>query len=116
MTPDQAIEILKLLTPIAVSYIALLKTRTDLDRYIASQRAKESGKPYASQIRHKWYHRLWSVRKPPRLDAAHQPKDDEHQDQVDAVAVVGEGRDRHRSQEAQEPQHDEHDEDGLKHQ
>lgn len=67
MTPELAIEVLKILTPIAVSYIALLKTRTDLDRYIASQRAKESGRPYASQIRRRWYHRLWSApRKPPR--------------------------------------------------
>lgn len=64
-----AVEILKIIAPIVVSYIALLRTRTDLDRYIASQRAKEHGGPPAiidKFIRHRWYHRLFKTRKPPR--------------------------------------------------
>ncbi len=59
------LDILKILAPIAVSYLALLRTRTDLDRYIAAQRARERGNaPLEAYLRRRWYHRFYRVRKP----------------------------------------------------
>ncbi len=54
------IELLKLVVPplasVALAYIGVLKNRTDLDRFAARQRAKESGLSVESQMRRRWYH------------------------------------------------------------
>lgn len=60
---EWALEMLKTLATIAVPYFALLKTRTDLDRFAASQRAKDSGNPAEMEIRQRWYHGLKPRRK-----------------------------------------------------
>ena len=39
-----------------IPIVALLRTRTDLDRFPAAQRAKESGRPADEELRKKWYH------------------------------------------------------------
>lgn len=41
-----------------IPYIALLRTRTDLDRFAAAQRAKEYGLPADEFLRKRWYHKL----------------------------------------------------------
>lgn len=62
----ELLDILKILAPIVVSYIGLLKTRTDLDRYIAGQRARERGAAPEAYMRHRWYHKFFRLRKKPR--------------------------------------------------
>ena len=57
------IEALKTIATMVVPIVALLRTRTDLDRFAAAQRAKETGMPLESQIRHRWYHRLKPINK-----------------------------------------------------
>lgn len=52
------LELAKIIASILIPYIALLRTRTDLDRFAAAQRAKELGKPADTQLRKKWYHCL----------------------------------------------------------
>jgi hypothetical protein len=64
------IDLFKVISSMAVPYIALLKTRTDLDRFIAAQRAKDLGTTAESQIRRRWFHCMFRVRRcsvaPPR--------------------------------------------------
>jgi len=60
---DAVVEILKTIATIAIPYIALLRTRTDIDRLAAMQRAKENGRPVETQLRRKWYHGLKKLRK-----------------------------------------------------
>lgn len=55
-TKTFVIEALKALATMVVPLIALLRTRTDLDRFAAAQRAKETGTSMESQIRKRWYH------------------------------------------------------------
>lgn len=57
-TQDFIIEALKIVASMVIPYVALLRTRTDLDRFAAAQRAKESGQSPESQLRKRWYHRL----------------------------------------------------------
>lgn len=57
------IEVLKIVASMVIPYIALLRTRTDLDRFAASQRAKETGKPADTFLRKKWYHKLKRVKR-----------------------------------------------------
>lgn len=52
------IEILKIIASMVIPYIALLRTRTDLDRFAAAQRAKEYGLPADEFLRKRWYHKL----------------------------------------------------------
>ena len=62
-TKSWVIEPLKILASIAVPYIALLRTRADLDRFAAGVRAKENGQPIETQMRCRWYHlQLWRRR------------------------------------------------------
>ena len=49
-------EALKILAPIAVSYIALLRTRVELDILYAKHREALTGEP--NQMRKRWYHVL----------------------------------------------------------
>lgn len=53
-----ALEVLKLCASMVVPLLALLRTRVDLDRFAAAQRAKETGQPIEKVMRRKWYHRL----------------------------------------------------------
>ena len=50
------IEVLKIIASMVIPIVALLRTRTDLDRFAAAQRAKESGRPADEELRKKWYH------------------------------------------------------------
>lgn len=59
---DAIVEVVKILGPIAIAYIGVLKNRSDIDRYAASQRAKDSGRPYETQIRKRWYQGLFKKR------------------------------------------------------
>lgn len=52
------LEVLKVIASMVIPIVALLRTRTDLDRYAASQRAKEKGESVESQLRKRWYHCL----------------------------------------------------------
>ena len=52
------IEALRTIATMVIPLIALLRTRTDLDRFAAAQRAKETGTSLSSQLRRRWYHRL----------------------------------------------------------
>lgn len=52
------IEILKIIASMVIPIVALLRTRTDLDRFAAAQRAKESGLPADEMLRKRWYHAL----------------------------------------------------------
>lgn len=61
---DFVIEILKIIASVAIPYIALLRTRTDLDRLAAAQRAKETGLSVESQMRKRFYHRLKPTKAP----------------------------------------------------
>ena len=56
------LEALKVVASMAVPYIALLRTRADLDRFAAAQRAKE-GVPLELAMRRRWYHPLFISRK-----------------------------------------------------
>ena len=47
------LEALKMLIPLGLAYIGLLKTRTDVDILYAKQRGCEKTK-----MRRKWYHRI----------------------------------------------------------
>lgn len=47
------IEVLKLVVPVAIAYVGLLKTRTDLDILYAKHRGDEK-----TMMRKRWYHRL----------------------------------------------------------
>jgi hypothetical protein len=58
MSKDYVIEILRIIASMVIPIVALLRTRTDLDRFAAAQRAKESGKPTDTMLRKKWYHKL----------------------------------------------------------
>ena len=58
-----AVEILRIVASMVIPLLALLRTRTDLDRFAAAQRAKESGRPLELEMRHKWFHRLKRERK-----------------------------------------------------
>jgi len=58
MSKDYVIEILRIIASMVIPIVALLRTRTDLDRFAAAQRAKESGKPTDTMLRKRWYHRL----------------------------------------------------------
>ena len=58
------IEALKIIASMVIPYIALLRTRTDLDRFAAAQRAKETGQSAESLLRKQWYHRLKKTSKP----------------------------------------------------
>ncbi len=55
---DYTLEILKVIASMVIPIVALLRTRTDLDRFAASIRAKESGKSSDDMLRKRWYHRL----------------------------------------------------------
>lgn len=55
---DWALEVLKVLASMVVPLLALMRTRVDLDRFAAAQRAKETGRPVEEMMRHKWYTRL----------------------------------------------------------
>lgn len=57
------IEALKIVASMVIPIVALLRTRTDLDRFAAAQRAKESGKPADMFLRKKWYHKLKGVKR-----------------------------------------------------
>lgn len=57
------LEVLRIIAAISVPYIALLRTRADIDRIAAKMRAKESGEPFETQVRRRWYHRLKPMRK-----------------------------------------------------
>ena len=50
----------KIFIPILVSYIALLRTRTELDILYAKHREKTGG----GGMRKRWYHRLKKTRSP----------------------------------------------------
>lgn len=63
--PHFILELLKIVAAMAVPYIALLRTRADLDRFAASQRAKQTGLPFESQMRRRWYHRVVIKRRKP---------------------------------------------------
>jgi len=52
------LELLKVLASMVIPIVALLRTRTDLDRFAAAQRAKESGLPADEMLRKRWYHAL----------------------------------------------------------
>lgn len=52
------LELLKVLASMVIPIVALLRTRTDLDRFAASQRAKETGFPADEMLRKRWYHAL----------------------------------------------------------
>jgi hypothetical protein len=52
------LEALKTLATMVIPIVMLLRSRIDLDRYIAAQRSKESGQPVSAVIRKRWYHRL----------------------------------------------------------
>jgi hypothetical protein len=62
MSQDFILEVLKIIASILIPYIALLRTRTDLDRFAAAQRAKELGTTVEEQLRKKWYHRIKKAR------------------------------------------------------
>lgn len=51
-----ALEVLKLCASMVIPLLALLRTRTDLDRFAAAQRAKEQGTTIECQMRKRWYH------------------------------------------------------------
>ena len=55
---DFAIEALRVVVPLALAYVGLLKTRTDLDILYAKHRGCDKTK-----MRHRWYHRLRTKRK-----------------------------------------------------
>lgn len=59
---DALVEIAKIFGPIAVAYIGVLKNRTDLDKYAASQRSKESGRPPEMEMRRRWYQKVFRKR------------------------------------------------------
>lgn len=50
------IEVLKVLASMVIPLLGLLRTRTDLDRFAAAQRAKELGTSMECQLRKRWYH------------------------------------------------------------
>ena len=52
------LEALKTIATMVVPIVALLRVRTDLDRFAAAQRAKEMNTTVESQLRRRWYHRL----------------------------------------------------------
>jgi hypothetical protein len=52
------LEALKVIASMVIPVVLLLRSRVDLDRYIASQRAKEMGMPVRSVMRRRWYHKL----------------------------------------------------------
>jgi len=52
------IEVLKIIASMVIPIVALLRTRTDLDRFAAAQRAKETGLPADEHLRKRWYHSL----------------------------------------------------------
>jgi len=56
----------KMFIPILVSYIALLRTRTELDILYAKNRAKASGQPEEEMMRKRWYHALKRTKKNPQ--------------------------------------------------
>jgi len=62
MDKEFILELSKVIAPVIISYIALLRTRTDFDRFAASQRAKELGTTVEEQLRKKWYHRIKKAR------------------------------------------------------
>lgn len=55
---DFALEALKMVVPLGLAYVGLLKTRTDLDILYAKHRGCDKTK-----MRRKWYHRFASKRK-----------------------------------------------------
>lgn len=57
-TGEMVIEALKIVASMVIPIVALLRTRTDLDRFAAAQRAKETGEPAETQLRKRWYHKL----------------------------------------------------------
>lgn len=73
---EAVVEVFKVVATIAIPFIAYLnlKTRTDLDRFAASQRAEKTGEPYESQIRKRAYHRLFKQKEPPKNVAVSQPE------------------------------------------
>ena len=58
MNQDFVLEALRLLASMVIPLLALLRTRTDLDRFAAAQRAKEKGTTLECEMRKRWYHRL----------------------------------------------------------
>lgn len=52
------IEILKIIASMVIPIVGLLRTRTDLDRFAASQRAKGTGESADEFLRKRWYHKL----------------------------------------------------------
>ena len=60
MTIDDVKEILKIIVPVALAYIGVLRNRTDIDRLAPKIRG--------GGMRRKWYHRL----KPERRDETRQ--------------------------------------------
>lgn len=58
------LELAKILASIAIPMIALLRTRTDLDRIAASQRALTKGTTPTAELRKKWYHGLKPLKTP----------------------------------------------------
>lgn len=61
------VETLKIVASMVLPFIALLRTRTDLDRFAAAQRAKELGTSIDCQMRARWYHRFKGKRKIPMV-------------------------------------------------
>jgi hypothetical protein len=55
---DFILEVIKTLATMVIPIIMLLRSRVDLDRYIATRRAKENGQPVSDVIRKRWYHSL----------------------------------------------------------
>ena len=57
------LEVLKMLVPLALAYIGLLKNRTDLDIIAAKQRTPDGERDYTPYMRRRWYHKLKPGRK-----------------------------------------------------
>lgn len=62
-TPDDVKDILKILMPLLLALVGVLKNRTELDIYAACERAKARGKCVDSQMYWRWYHRLFFVKR-----------------------------------------------------
>jgi len=63
---DFILEALKMIVPVAIAYIGVLKTRTDLDILYAKHRGDEKTK-----MRRRWYHRFAARRKDWSDDSSH---------------------------------------------
>jgi hypothetical protein len=61
---DFLLEVLKMLVPLGLAYVGVLKTRADLDHFAASQRAKAENRPVEECLRRRWYHRVKRKREP----------------------------------------------------